>query len=99
MTDVIEFSGDDSAYFDWLDRHPGGWVVNLRQGNSQDYAILHRASCGHIASRRAQPGAYTERSYRKLCAVSEAGILGGLTTLGSGIAISKRCNCSAKPNE
>ena len=63
---VIYFD-DDDAYFAWLADNPDGYVVNVRRTLTDGYVQLHRATCGSISARR-EPGAYTERGYRKLCA-------------------------------
>ena len=57
---------DDAAYLEWLARNPDGYVVNVRETLSPDYVVLHRATCPTISGPQ-EPGAYTERSYRKLC--------------------------------
>ena len=64
--DLIHFDGDDAAYMDWLAHNPNGYVVNVRRRLSNDYVVLHRATCPHI-SRPQKAGAYTERGYLKLC--------------------------------
>ena len=71
---LIHFAGDDGAYFDWLVRHPKGFVVNVRKTLSDDYVVLHLATCAHISAPR-EPGAYTERSYHKLCGPTLADVL------------------------
>lgn len=70
---VVLFDGNDSAYFAWLARNPMGYVVNVRRTCSPDYVVLHRASCGLISNARAE-GAYTERSFSKLCGPTLADI-------------------------
>ena len=80
-TSVVHFDGDDGAYFAWLARNPEGYVVNVRRRCSPDYAVLHRASCGHIANPKAE-GAYTERGYAKLCAPTYEDILDAPTYCG-----------------
>ena len=62
---------NDVAYRDWLARNPDGYVVNVRRTFSSNYVVLHRATCPHVALPR-EPGAYTERDYRKLCGVTRA---------------------------
>ena len=64
---LIHFDGDDAAYMDWLAHNPNGYVVNVRRRLSDDYVVLHRATCPHISSRPQEAGAYTERGYHKLC--------------------------------
>ena len=65
---VMYFDHDD-AYLAWLADNPDGYVVNVRWNLSRGYVQLHRATCWSISSTR-EPGAYTERGYRKLCARS-----------------------------
>ena len=62
----LAFFEEDVAYRDWLARNQAGYVVNVRRTLSPNYVVLHRATCPHISMPR-EPGAYTERSYRKLC--------------------------------
>jgi len=50
MNDSIKlFQGKDalvhSAFIDWCDKHPKGWVANLVKPGS---AKLHRAVCRHL---------------------------------------------------
>lgn len=67
---MIEFKNDDEAYFDWLQKNQQGFVLNLRQKCDPGYVVLHRASCGLISNPKNLSGAYTARSYRKICAVN-----------------------------
>src|SRR5688572_30744776 len=57
----------DEAYHQWRHAHPGGFVLNVRRSLRPDYMVLHAADCGHIRT-HSSPGAFTERSYRKVCA-------------------------------
>jgi len=61
------FVGDDRSYLDWLARHPEGWVLNVRMQADPDYVVLHRATCPTISRPSVRAGAWTERSYRKVC--------------------------------
>ena len=63
---LIRFDNDDAGYLDWLARNRDGYVVNVRRTLAPDYVVLHRATCVSISTPR-EPGAYTARSYRKLC--------------------------------
>lgn len=63
----VVYFDDDDAYFAWLADNPDGYVVNVRPTLTDGYVQLHRAMCKSISARR-EPGAYTERGYRKLCA-------------------------------
>lgn len=62
------FDGDDHLYLQWLASHPGGFVLNRRRGRSDDYLVLHRASCRLIGEAVGMAaGGFTERSYVKVC--------------------------------
>lgn len=67
---VVEFSGDDKAYQEWVTSHPQGFVVNTNQGISPKYMVLHKARCSHVSnfSTRKQ-GAFTQGDFMKACAV------------------------------
>ena len=65
---MIEFRGDDAAYMNWIAAHPNAFVLNVRRTPDPNYVVLHRATCGSITAPR-ERGAYTGRSYRKICAV------------------------------
>ncbi len=64
---MIEFRDDDTAYLAWIENNPQGFVLNLRLVPDPDYVILHRACCGSISTPKRRRGAFTERSYRKIC--------------------------------
>lgn len=93
---LIYFENDDTAYLEWVGRNRDGYVVNVRESLGSDYVVLHRATCTSISGPR-EPGAYTERYYRKLCGrtlddVAEAPIWCGRSK-GS---FTKRCSiCGA----
>ena len=82
MSQIVEFSHDEAGYVAWLDAHPDGFVVNLRQGASAGYAVLHRSSCSFISTSRRSPGGFTERGYRKLCAATVADLRAALRARG-----------------
>ena len=75
------FFDNDAAYRDWLARNRDGYVVKLRRTLSSDYVVLHRATCPHV-SRPREPGAYSERGYRKLCGGTLADVLEAPTCCG-----------------
>src|SRR5690606_21194811 len=97
MSRTVQFSQDELGYLTWLDAHPDGFVVNLRQGLSSGYAVLHRASCGRISNARSAHGGYTERGYRKMCAASVEGLRDELRAIGIG-DFTRRCSF-CKPDE
>lgn len=91
----VLFDGNDRKYFEWVDAHPNGYVVNLRRRSDPEYVVLHRASCASIRRYKGMdndPGGFTERAYRKLCGASLPEIVGRLTTeLGRRDPITKEC--------
>ena len=52
--------------------HPDGFVLNVRRRADPNYVVLHRATCGSISNDKQAPGAFTGRSYRKICATNVA---------------------------
>jgi hypothetical protein len=89
---MIEFVADDLSYLAWVAAHPDGYVLNVRRSPDPRYVILHRADCTSISNETHAPGAYTGRSYRKICASSEAELHAGAKGEGrSDGTFSKRC--------
>ncbi len=68
------FDDDDGPYLAWLREHPDGYVLNRRRGKSDDYLVLHRASCQRVQdyNEMARPGGFTTRGYIKVCSDSLA---------------------------
>lgn len=66
------FDKDDTPYITWLQKHPDGYVLNRRRGMSNNYLVLHRATCGkiHGYTQMARPGGFTERGYIKICSIN-----------------------------
>lgn len=62
----------DEEYTAWLNRHPEGFVVNVKRTLSKGYFVLHRATCSTIhperSGRNYRPGAFTQIDYRKFVA-------------------------------
>ena len=69
---MIRFSDDDLGYLAWIAAHPNGFVLNIRCSPDANCVILHRASCTSISNDTYEPGAYTGRNHRKLCATNKA---------------------------
>ena len=98
MSQIVEFSHDEAGYLSWLDAHPDGLVLNLRQGRSAGYAVLHRASCSFISSSKRPPGSFTERGYRKLCVTAVTDLRAGLRYRGRGDGVfSSHCSFCNPP--
>jgi hypothetical protein len=69
---IQEFSNDDGRYLTWLERHVGGFVLNVRRNYSSEYLVLHSSKCSAIRDPNAKRtfDAFTGRGYRKICATS-----------------------------
>ena len=66
--------------------------LNVRRLADPDYVILHRAGCDSISNDRQGAGAFTGRSYRKICATSVAELQLAAEREGrSDGSFSKRC--------
>lgn len=90
--EALVFVDDDAGYLDWVADNPRGYVLNVRVAFDPDYVVLHRATCGLIRSAKQEAGAFTERSYRKICASAEAGIARGARLAGRPDGtVSSRC--------
>nr|WP_310773387.1 hypothetical protein [Mycobacterium sp. Z3061] len=66
-----EFRDDDAGYLDWLNAHPGGYVINIRRDHSAEAARVHRAGCRTISGQNPHRGPWTGR-YAKVCATQLA---------------------------
>ena len=69
---MVEFRNDDLGYLAWTSANPDGFVLNVRRKADPKYVVLHRAACGSISNGNQARGAFTGRSYRKICAASVA---------------------------
>jgi hypothetical protein len=85
-----EFTNSDSRYREWLTEHPQGYVLNTRRRPDPDYMVLHRSECRSI-SRPADPGAFTERSYIKVCSDTRDDLQVWARQYGAA-GFSKRCS-------
>ncbi len=74
---AILFDGNDKEYLRWLQVNSEGFVVNIRRRNDPSYAVLHRADCSSVSrykNMESNPGGFTERANRKICALSTSDI-------------------------
>jgi len=67
---MIEFLNDDEGYLSWIATNTNGFVLNVQRMADPNYVVLHRANCGSISTDKQEPGAYTTRDYRKVCAAN-----------------------------
>ena len=65
-----EFLDDDEGYLSWIATNQDGFALNVRRMADPNYVVLHRANCGSISTDRREPGAFTTRGYRKICAAN-----------------------------
>ncbi len=88
----MRFCNDDFSYLAWIAAHPDGYVLNVRRSADPDYVVLHRAGCNSISNDKQAPGAFTGKSYRKICAASVAELQLAAKRAGrSDGSFSKRC--------
>ncbi len=89
---MTEFLDDDESYLSWIANNPNGLVLNVRRVADPDYVVLHRANCGSISTDKREPGAYTTKGYRKVCATDMAELQLAAKREGRGDgSFSKRC--------
>lgn len=65
----VLFDNNDDKYQNWLVKNPDGYVINVRRSMSPSYRVLHRSWCRTIKNYAGLvgKGAFTERSYIKVC--------------------------------
>ncbi len=62
------FDRNDNKYFEWMNNHSSGFVVNTLRAQNSKYFLLHKSKCYHITNMNGRTeGAFTERNYIKLC--------------------------------
>lgn len=68
---AIVFRNAEQHYLQWLDANPGGYVLTTSVSAPVTYMSLHRATCYMISKYMSnmEPGAFTERSYYKICSM------------------------------
>jgi 5-methylcytosine-specific restriction endonuclease McrA len=68
MSAVI-FRNAEQSYLQWLAANPDGYVLTTSISAPATYMSLHRATCHSISEYMSnmEPGAFTERSYFKIC--------------------------------
>jgi hypothetical protein len=92
MSEVIIFDAGDGQYLEWLSDNPRGWVLNVNREPTTCYLKLHRPWCPHISGPR-DPGAYTERQYKKVCAARREA-LADWARREVGGQLDPGCNCN-----
>ena len=94
---VQVFRDQEGDYFEWIFSNPDGFVVNSRRNPKPEYMVLHRAICPTVDRYLglAKHGAFTTRSYIKVCSRSIPELRAWAKSLGAG-DFSKHCaHCRA----
>jgi len=87
---IIEFKNDDSAYLEWIQKNPSGFVLNARRVPDQAYMVLHKSTCPHISISRSY-GGFTEKGYIKICSRTSSGLHEWGKQHGCRDGVSKEC--------
>lgn len=71
-SNYVRFKDDESGYVKWLHDNPEGFVLNTHRNGSQTYNVIHTACGRHTLGLlgRYDEGAFTCRSYEKICSLS-----------------------------
>jgi hypothetical protein len=61
---------DDAGYLQWVDTHPGGFVLNRERAPHAGELMLHRTTCNDI--RTPKRTNWTTTTYVKICSLDRA---------------------------
>lgn len=92
------FDSGDRPFFEWMDQHQGGIVLNTTRGPNNQYGMIHHSNCGHITDYSSYPdnGEYTERQYIKVCSEEASElwewILQNRPNVSENLRVCKDCN-------
>lgn len=69
---ILIFQNQEKSYLAWITAHRNGYVLNTLTKPSNEYLVLHSASCATISKRKkgAHPACFTGNGYIKICADS-----------------------------
>ena len=82
--DMCYWPTTDEAFQWWMNEQRDGFVLNVERSPRPTYMVLHRSGCLHIASfKSGPPGAFTQRDYRKVCALSRSALRAWVRDHGS----------------
>lgn len=86
---ITIFKDDDQGFFDWLDDHPDGYLINCERNPKPNYLVLHRPGCRHFDR---APSAHWTRDYIKICS-SRRGDLEewAVGTVGGDVTLCRTC--------
>ncbi len=84
--DIAIFKDDDRGFFEWLDGHDDGYLINCERNHKPNYFVLHRPTCPHID----RGPVHWTKDYIKVCSTGRSnleewavGAVGGEVTLCS----------------
>jgi hypothetical protein len=47
--EVTIFDSGDAPYLKWMEKHPGGYVLNVKRNPSTSFGVFHESGCSHIS--------------------------------------------------
>jgi hypothetical protein len=98
--DLCYWPTTDDSVHRWMHENPDGLVLNVERSPRAGYLVLHRSGCPHIESfASGTPGAFTQRDYRKVCALTRRALKAWVRDHGSPEGrFSQECSiCKARP--
>ena len=98
---AIVFRNAERSYLKWLSDHPQGYVLTTSRSAPARYMSLHRATCRLISEyRNNEPGAFTERSYIKICSTDSEPLRAWVLSKGGKdfTTVCSKCHPSVPPS-
>lgn len=88
---VTVFRDDDEGFFDWLEAHRDGYIVNSFRNPKPHYLVLHRPGCPHF---KGSPELNWTKQYVKLCSDTRADLeTWASETVGGEPTLCPSCAC------
>lgn len=86
---IIVYKDDDQGFFDWLDYHPDGYLINCERSPKPNYLVLHRPSCPHFDR---APSIHWTKDYIKICSARRDDLEEwAVGTVGGDVTLCKTC--------
>lgn len=86
---IIVYKDDDQGFFDWLDDHPDGYLINCERSPKPNYLVLHRPSCPHFDR---APSIHWTKDYIKICSARRDDLEEwAVGTVGGDVTLCKTC--------
>lgn len=66
-----EFGNGERPFFNWMDEHPYGFVLEVGKSVSSGYAMIHRSNCSHLKDPYSgmKPDKYASRDCFNVCSL------------------------------